>query len=51
MSDRITVGQLYTGLLLKYASQTSIGNTSGTPTKPFAQVLEDNLLKAQQPCS
>ncbi|GAB1155512.1 hypothetical protein YWY31_15370 [Paenibacillus illinoisensis] len=45
MSERITVGQLYTGpvtpSLLNRAKQTE----TTTPERPFAQVLEDNLLK------
>ncbi|MCG7382556.1 TIGR02530 family flagellar biosynthesis protein [Paenibacillus sp. ACRRY] len=46
MSERITVGQLYTGPvtpnLLNRAKQSE---TTITPERPFAQVLEDNLLK------
>ncbi|MEW4429075.1 TIGR02530 family flagellar biosynthesis protein [Paenibacillus pabuli] len=46
MSERITVGQLYTGPvtpnLLNRAKQS---DTTITPERPFAQVLEDNLLK------
>ncbi|MBE7679263.1 TIGR02530 family flagellar biosynthesis protein [Paenibacillus sp. P13VS] len=45
MSERITVGQLYTGPvtpnLLNRAKQTE----TTAPERPFAQVLEDNLLK------
>lgn len=45
MSERITVGHLYTGPvtpnLLNRAKQTE----TTTPERPFAQVLEDNLLK------
>ncbi|MEO2204062.1 TIGR02530 family flagellar biosynthesis protein [Paenibacillus pabuli] len=46
MSERITVGQLYSGPvtpnLLNRAKQSE---TTITPERPFAQVLEDNLLK------
>lgn len=46
MSDRITVGQLYTGLkapnLLNRPKQTEL---STSVERPFAQVLESNLLK------
>lgn len=46
MSDRITVGQLYTGIntpnLLSRSKQAEL---STAPERPFAQVLEDNLLK------
>jgi len=46
MSDRITVGQLYTGPVTpNMLRKPQTGDTSGTPSKPFAQVLEDNLLK------
>ncbi|KAA8784634.1 flagellar operon protein [Paenibacillus sp. 4624] len=46
MSDRITVGQLYTGPVTpNLLRKPQTGDTSSTPTKPFAQVLEDNLLK------
>ncbi|WP_339837979.1 TIGR02530 family flagellar biosynthesis protein [Paenibacillus sp. FSL R7-0272] len=46
MSDRITVGQLYTGSVTpNMLRKPQTGDTSGTPSKPFAQVLEDNLLK------
>lgn len=46
MSDRITVGQLYTGPVTpNLLRKPQAGDTSGAPTKPFAQVLEDNLLK------
>lgn len=46
MSERITVGQLYTGPVTpNMLRKPQTGDTSNTPTKPFAQVLEDNLLK------
>ncbi|MCG7376926.1 MULTISPECIES: TIGR02530 family flagellar biosynthesis protein [Paenibacillus] len=46
MSDRITVGQLYTGINTpNLLSRSKQGDLSTMPERPFAQVLEDNLLK------
>ncbi|MCM3131985.1 flagellar biosynthesis protein [Paenibacillus polysaccharolyticus] len=46
MSERITVGQLYTGPVTpNMLRKPQTGEKPSTPTKPFAQVLEDNLLK------
>lgn len=46
MSDRITVGQLYAGPITPNMLQRpKTGEASAVPEKPFAKVLEDNLLK------
>ncbi|OAX49584.1 TIGR02530 family flagellar biosynthesis protein [Paenibacillus sp. AD87] len=46
MSDRITVGQLYTGpITSNLHNRSKAGEASNVPERPFAQVLEDNLLK------
>ncbi|NUU76350.1 TIGR02530 family flagellar biosynthesis protein [Paenibacillus xylanilyticus] len=46
MSDRITVGQLYTGPVTpNLLNRVKQSETTLTPERPFAQVLEDNLLK------
>ncbi|WP_338593813.1 TIGR02530 family flagellar biosynthesis protein [Paenibacillus sp. Y5S-9] len=46
MSDRITVGQLYAGPITPNMLQRpKTGEASAIPEKPFAKVLEDNLLK------
>jgi flagellar operon protein len=46
MSDRITVGQLYTGPITpNLLNRSKAGEGSNVPDRPFAQVLEDNLLK------
>ncbi|MFS0869715.1 TIGR02530 family flagellar biosynthesis protein [Paenibacillus xylanilyticus] len=46
MSDRITVGQLYTGPVTpNLLNRTKQSDTALTAERPFAQVLEDNLLK------
>lgn len=46
MSDRITVGQLYAGSIKPNMLQRpKAGESSSVPEKPFAKVLEDNLLK------
>ncbi|WP_440118833.1 TIGR02530 family flagellar biosynthesis protein [Paenibacillus sp. QZ-Y1] len=46
MSDRITVGQLYTGPITpSLLNRSKAGESSNVPERPFAQVLEDNLLK------
>ncbi len=46
MSDRIIVGQLYTGPVTpNMLRKPQAGETSSAPVKPFAQVLGDNLLK------
>ncbi|WP_154893590.1 TIGR02530 family flagellar biosynthesis protein [Paenibacillus illinoisensis] len=46
MSERITVGQLYTGPVTpNLLNRTKQSETAITPERPFAQVLEDNLLK------
>ena len=46
MSDRLTVGQLYTGPVTpNILHKPRPGEATSVPAKPFAQVLEDNLLK------
>lgn len=46
MSDRITVGQLYSGPITpNLLNRSKAGEASNVPERPFAQVLEDNLLK------
>ncbi len=46
MSDRITVGQLYTGPVTPgMLRKPQTGETASAPAKPFAEVLESNLLK------
>ncbi|MEK4435266.1 TIGR02530 family flagellar biosynthesis protein [Paenibacillus sp. FSL K6-2862] len=46
MSERITVGQLYTGPVTpNLLNRPKQSETTITPERPFAQVLEDNLLK------
>ncbi|MDN8589675.1 TIGR02530 family flagellar biosynthesis protein [Paenibacillus sp. 11B] len=46
MSERITVGQLYTGPITpSLLNRSKAGEASNVPERPFAQVLEDNLLK------
>ncbi|PZT56014.1 TIGR02530 family flagellar biosynthesis protein [Paenibacillus silvae] len=46
MNDRITVGQMYTGPVTPGVLRKSrAGETENAPAKPFAEVLESNLLK------
>ncbi|WP_337032218.1 TIGR02530 family flagellar biosynthesis protein [Paenibacillus illinoisensis] len=45
MSERITVGQLYTGPVTPNLLNRTKQSETTTPERPFAQVLEDNLLK------
>jgi len=46
MSDRITVGQLYTGPTTpNLLNRSKAGEAPYVPERPFAQVLEENLLK------
>ncbi|MGG4483790.1 TIGR02530 family flagellar biosynthesis protein [Paenibacillus illinoisensis] len=45
MSERITVGQLYTGPVTPSLLNRSKQTETTAPERPFAQVLEDNLLK------
>ncbi|PYE52195.1 flagellar biosynthesis protein [Paenibacillus barcinonensis] len=46
MSDRITVGHLYAGRVTPgILRKNQTGEIANAPTKPFAEVLESNLLK------